>query len=149
MTKAETTALLKAVKNAPIVNNQITVKVFGMTFTFGCPYKGLTGDRRITEENRAEWLGLIEHRCKVRFTNSFTKRELDAPGLKSQNRIVEKMLYERAKAQKKNKGKFARSEYFFFVLDGMEYVQKENFEEALSFAKSIGKRRSDIWKIEV
>lgn len=148
MTKAETTALLEAVKNAPIVNNQITVTVFGTTFTFGCPYKQFNGDRRITEENRKEWLEFIERSCKMRLTSSISKKELDAPGLKSQNRIVERMLVERAKPQKKNKGKYARSEYFFFVLDGMEYVQQPDFNTALAFAKSIGKRRSDVWKIK-
>lgn len=147
MTKAETTALLEAVKNAPIVDGKITVTVMGTTFSFGG--KTHFHDLSITENNRQQWLDNIAACCRMRFASSHTKKVLDEPGLKHQNRIVEKMLYERAKPQKKNKGKFARSEYFFFVLDGMEYVQKDSFDEALAFAKSIGKRRSDVWKIEV
>jgi len=144
MTKAETTALLEAVKNAPIVNKSVTVTVCGTTFTFGNEWT-----RPFTDSTRQQWLDNIAACCRMRFTSSLTKRELDEPGLRHQNRIVEKMLYERAKPQKKNKGKYARSEYFFFVLDGMEYVQQSDFNTALAFAKSIGKRRSDVWKIKV
>lgn len=144
MTKAETKALLEAVKNAPIVNNQITVTVFGTTFTFGCPYKQFNGDRRITEENRKEWIALIERSCKKRFTSSVTKRELDTPGLRSQNRIVAKMLIERVKPQKKSKN----TEDFYFVLNGMEYVQQKDFATACEYAKSIGKKRSDVFKVK-
>lgn len=147
MTKAETTALLEAVKNAPIVDGKITVTVMGTTFSFGG--KTHFHDLSITEDNRKQWLDNIAACCRMRFTSSITKKELDKRSLAHQNRIVEKMLYDRAKPQKKNKGTYARSEYFYFVLDGMEYVQKDSFEEALSFAKSIGKRRSDVWKIEV
>ena len=144
MTKAETTALLEAVKNAPIVNKSVTVTACGTTFTFGNEWI-----KPFTEDTRQQWLDNIAACCRTRFTSSFTKRELDEPGLRHQNRIVEKMLVERAKPQKKNKGKYARSEYFFFVLDGMEYVQQPDFNTALAFAKSIGKRRSDVWKIKV
>ena len=144
MTKQETTALLEAVKNAPIVNKSVTVAVFGTTFTFGNEWT-----RPFTEDNRQQWLDSIAASCRMRLTSGYNKKVLDEPGLRHQNRIVEIMLRERAKQQKKDKGRFARSEYFFFVLDGMEYVQQPDFNTALAFAKSIGKRRSDVWKIKV
>lgn len=144
MTKKETEALLEAVKNAPIVNGKVTVTVCGTTFTFGNEWH-----KPFTEDTRQQWLDSIAASCRIRLTSSYSKKVLDEPGLRSQNRIVEKMLRERAKPQKKNKGAYARSEFFFFVLDGMEYVQQPDFNTALAFAKSIGKRRSDVWKIEV
>jgi len=144
MTKTETTALLEAVKNAPIVNKSVTVTVCGTTFTFGNEWTN-----PFTEDTRQQWLDTIGRSCRARLTSGYSKKVLDEPGLRSQNRIVEKMLRERAKSQKKNKGRFTRGEYFFFVLDGMEYVQQPDFYTALTFAKSIGKRRSDVWKIKV
>lgn len=147
MTKAETTALLEAVKNAPIVDGKITVTVFGTTFSFGG--KTRLNDLSITESNRNQWLDNIAACCRMKLVRSFTKKELDERGLAHQNRIVEKMLYERAKSQKKNKADHAPTECFFFVLHGMEYVQQPDFETALSFVKSIGKKRSDVWKIKV
>ena len=147
MTKKETEALLEAVKNAPIVDGKITVTVMGTTFSFG----GDNGWRNneITEDNRQQWLDNIAACCRMRLTRSIPKRELDEPGIRHQDFIVEKMLEARCIPQKKDKGEYARSEYFFFVLDGMEYVQQPDFYTALSFAKSIGKKRSDVWKIKV
>lgn len=86
MTKQETIALLEAVKNAPIVNGTITVTVCGTTFSFGG--RTWNGDRFVTEENRKEWLDIIERTCKKRYTSSITKKELDRKATDSQNHLL-------------------------------------------------------------
>lgn len=150
MTKKETDALLEAVKNAPIVNNQITVTVCGTTFTFGCPFKQFNGDRRITEGSREEWLEQIAVRCRMRFTSSISKKELDEPGLRTQNGIVYKMLHKYV--IDKNLKTKKESENFYFVMDTdkqYKLISRENIYPAIEFAKSIGKRRGDVFKVQV
>lgn len=146
MTKQETTALLEAVKNAPIVNGTITVTVCGTTFSFGG--RAWNCDRFITEENRKEWLDMIESACKKRYTSSFTKKELDTPGLKHQNRIVHKMLYKYVIENKLKTKKYSENFYFILMPDGKyKYLSRDNKPKAVEFARSIGKKRSDIFEV--
>lgn len=147
MTKAETTALLEAVKNAPIVDGQITVTVFGTTFSFG----GNNGwrDNTITEDSRQQWLDNIAACCRMKFTRSISKKELDEPGLRSQNRIVEKMLYKYVIDNNLKTDKYTENFYFVLDLDGKyKFISRENIYPAIEFAKSIGKKRSDVFKVQ-
>ena len=150
MTKKETEMLLEAVKNAPIENGQITVTVLGATFTFGSRFMLSRGGvpMQVTEENRNEWIERIKKRCNARLMVSITKRELDAPGLKHQNRIVEKMLYKYIYDNNLVTSKY--SESFYFVLDGGEYkfISREDKYKAIEYAKSIGKNRNDVFCVQ-
>ncbi len=83
MTKKETTALLEAVKNAPIVNKSITVTVCGTTFTFGNEWRN-----PITEDTRQQLIDSIGARCRMKLTRSISKRELDAASIRSQNYLL-------------------------------------------------------------
>ncbi len=82
MTKKETTALLEAIKSAPIVNGVISVLVCGMTFTFGNPWD------KISEEGRDKLIINIGKRCRAKQTSGISKRELDKPGIASQKLLL-------------------------------------------------------------
>lgn len=146
MTKQETTALLEAVKNAPIVDGKITVTVCGTTFSFGG--RNMFCNNLVTEENRQKLLEAIEHKCKMRFTSSIPKKELDAPGLKSQNRIVHKMLYQYVIDNHLKTTKYSENFYFILMPDGKyKYLSREDKAKAVEFAKSISKKRSDVFVV--
>lgn len=146
MTKQETTALLEAVKNAPIVDGSITVKVCGTTFSFGG--SNWYRSNPVTEENRERLLEAIERKCKMRFVQSIPKKELDAPGLKSQNRIVHKMLYQYVIDNHLKTTKYSENFYFILMPDGKyKYLSREDKPKAVEFAKSIGKKRSDVFEV--
>ncbi len=84
MTKKETTALLEAVKNAPIVNKSITVTVCGTTFTFGNEWRN-----PITEDTRQQLIDSIGARCRKKLTRSISNRKLDtAASIRSQNYLL-------------------------------------------------------------
>ena len=83
MTKQETTLLLEAVKNAPIVDGTIMVTVCGTTFSFGNKWH-----KKITENNRDELLGRIGQVCRARMTRSASKRELSRPAIRSQELML-------------------------------------------------------------
>ncbi len=83
MTKQETTALLEAVKNAPIVDGKITVTVCGTTFTFGNEW-----NNRITEDSREKLLDSIGRACRARLTRSIPRSELDRPAIRSQKLML-------------------------------------------------------------
>lgn len=144
MTKKETEALLEAVKNAPIVNSSVTVTVLGTTYTFGNEWR-----RPFTDDTRQQWLDSIAASCRMRLTSSYSKKVLDEPGLRHQNRIVEKMLYKYVIDNKLKTKK--ESENFYFVIDvdkKYKFVSREDIYKAIEFAKGIGKKRSDVFKVQ-
>ena len=83
MTKQETTLLLEAVKNAPIVDGKITVTVCGTTFSFGDKWSN-----KITEDNREKLLANIGKACRARMTRGASKNELDRPAIYSQELML-------------------------------------------------------------
>ena len=83
MTKQETTLLLEAVKNAPIVDGTITVTVCGTTFSFGDKWSN-----KITEDNREKLLVSIGKACRARMTRGASKSELDRPAIRSQKLML-------------------------------------------------------------
>lgn len=83
MTKQETTLLLEAVKNAPIVDGTITVTVCGTTFSFGNKWSN-----KITEDNRDKLLVSIGKACRARMTRGASKSELDRPAIRSQELML-------------------------------------------------------------
>lgn len=83
MTKQETTLLLEAVKNAPIVDGTITVTVCGTTFSFGDKWSN-----KITEDNREKLLVSIGKACRARMTRGASKSELDRPAIRTQKLML-------------------------------------------------------------
>lgn len=83
MTKQETTLLLEAVKNAPIVDGTITVTVCGTTFSFGDKWSN-----KITEDNREKLLANISKACRARMTRGASKSELDKSAIRSQKLML-------------------------------------------------------------
>jgi hypothetical protein len=83
MTKQETTLLLEALKNAPIVDGVITVHVCGTTFTFGDHWRN-----KITEDGRSMLIENISRVCRARMARTTTKKQLDADSRKSQERLL-------------------------------------------------------------
>lgn len=148
MTKQETNALLEAVKKAPIVGGKITVTVCGTTFTFGG--KDDFRDDSVTEENRQQWLDFIGRSCRAKTTWAPSKKELDEPGLRHQNRIVHHRLSEYVRKNKLKTSKY--TENFYFVLDVDEkykFISREDKPKAVEFARSIGKTRNDVFEVMV
>lgn len=82
MTKKETTMLLEAVKNAPIIDGVISVKIGNTTFSFGDKYCNA-----ITEQNRGRLLNNIEMNCRAKLTETPSKRKLD-----SRSRVLQDAL---------------------------------------------------------
>ena len=77
---------------------------------------------------------------------NWSKKVLDEPGLKSQNRLIERKMMQIAKQFKKSKF----SESFWFVISPQgEYVMKTTMLSAVEYAESIGKKRKDVWKVSV
>lgn len=78
MTKAETTALLDAVKNAPIIKDTIVVTVCGTTFTFGC----------VREGDREKLLSSIRKACSKKIVKNIPQKEYDNESNKSQKALL-------------------------------------------------------------
>ena len=77
---------------------------------------------------------------------NWPKKVLDEPGLKSQNRLIERKMMQIAKPFKKYKF----SECFWFVISPQgEYVMKTTILSAIEYAESIGKKRKDVWSVRV
>ena len=77
---------------------------------------------------------------------NWSKKVLDEPGLKSQNRLIERKMMQIAKPFKKSKF----SEDFWFVISQQgEYVMKTTILSAIEYAESIGKKRKDVWTVRV
>lgn len=77
---------------------------------------------------------------------NWSKKVLDEPGIKSQNRLIELKMMQIAKPFKKSKF----SEGFWFVISPQgEYVMKTTMLSAIEYAESIGKKRKDVWAISV
>lgn len=77
---------------------------------------------------------------------NWSKKVLDEPGLKSQNRLIERKMMQIAKPFKKSKF----SEDFWFVISPQgEYVMKTTMLSAVEYAESIGKKRKDVWEVSV
>lgn len=77
---------------------------------------------------------------------NWSKKILDEPGIKSQNRLIELKMMQIAKPFKKSK----YSQNFWFVISPQgEYVMKTTILSAIEYAESIGKKRKDVWRVSV
>lgn len=150
MTKQETTALLEAVKNAPIVDGKITVTVCGTTFTFGNEW-----NNRITEESREKLLDSIGRACRVRLTRSIPRSELDRPAIRSQKLMLwwkdnigkTKEVLKSAKVSQAYHEKWDAIKWYSPEYRKTEKERNKDYDKVKKACKKIGVAPCDIEKL--